>query len=149
MEVVISAIAALVLNTFIEAGTSTAGQVLAKETLEKLDLLRRKVWEKLRGIPEVDELKSTFENGGEITEAQVKLFEPHLKSAMDIDKAFAEEVKRLAIEIEQQINIYESPDANTINNYGNGNVTAVKQNLGQMFTGNINNVNLGPHQPLR
>lgn len=114
----VGTIAALAFSKFLESSASEAGKKLMPAVLDKIDTLRRKIWEKLRGIPEVEELNTTVEQGGKVTEQQIKLLTPRLEAAMKEDEAFAQEVRQLASEINQEINIGEILGENVQNVYG-------------------------------
>lgn len=132
----VSGIAALAFIKFIESSAGETAKKLTPAVLSKIDALRQKIWAKLKGIPEVDELNATAEQGGAITEEQIKLLTPHLEAAMKDGTTFAEEVRALAGEINQEINIGEILGKNIMNVSG-GTATQVNDASGQVFSGNI------------
>ena len=103
----IGAIAALAFTKFLESSVGEAAKKLTPAVLDKIDTLRQKIWTKLRGIPEVNELYATVEKGEKVTDLQVKLLTPHLEAAMKDETAFAQEVQQLANKINREINIGE------------------------------------------
>ncbi|MEO0373079.1 MAG: hypothetical protein AAF329_00350 [Cyanobacteria bacterium P01_A01_bin.17] len=121
----VGAIAGLAFTKFLDTSASEAAKTLTPVVIDKMDALRKKIWAKLRGIPAVDELKATVEQGGKITEQQIQLLTPHLEAAMQTDPAFAEEVQQIARQISQEINIGEILGRNVQNVYGG---TAVQIN---------------------
>lgn len=114
----VGTIAALAFTKFIESSTGEVAKKLTPTALDKIDGLRKKIWSKLRGIPEVEELHSIVEKGGNVTEQQIQLLTPYLESAMREDAVFAQEVRQLASEINQKINIGEILGENVQNIYG-------------------------------
>lgn len=114
----VGAIAALAFTKFLETSAGEAAKKLTPAVINKIDNLRQKIWHRLRGIPEVNELNATIESGGKVTEQQIKLLTPHLEAVMKADTSFAEEVRQLASEINQEINIGEILGENVMNVYG-------------------------------
>jgi len=131
----VGAISALAFAKFLESSSSEAGKKLTSLVIEKIDTLRNKIWAKLRGIPEVDALKVTVENSGRVTEPQIRMLTPHLEAAMREDGSFAQEVRQLANEINQEINIGEFLGNNqTV--YG-GSAIQINDPNAPVFTGDI------------
>lgn len=106
----VSSIAILAFTKFLESGAGETSKKLTPAVLDKIDKLRRIIWSKLRGIPEVDALNATAEDGGPLSDQQVKLLTPHLESAMKADPAFAQQISQLASEINQEIHIQQGSD---------------------------------------
>ena len=132
----VGTIAALAFTKFLESSAGEAAKQLTPAVINKIDTLRQKIWHKLRGIPEVDELNATVESGGKVTEQQIKLLTPHLEAVMKADKSFAEEVQQLASEINQEINIGEILGENVMNVYG-GSAVQINDPKAPIFTGDI------------
>ncbi|MEM9815536.1 MAG: hypothetical protein AAF827_03850 [Cyanobacteria bacterium P01_D01_bin.6] len=132
----VGAIAALAFTKFLESSAEEAAKKLTPAVLDKIESLRQKIWAKLRGIPEVDELNTTVEQGGQVSEAQVKLLTPHLEAAMKGDESFAQAVRQLAGEINQEINIGEILGENVLNVYG-GSAVQINDPNAPVFTGDI------------
>ncbi|MEO0538791.1 MAG: hypothetical protein AAF215_33650 [Cyanobacteria bacterium P01_A01_bin.123] len=132
----VGSIAALAFIKFIETSAGESAKKLTPAVLSKIDTLRQKIWAKLKGIPEVDELNATAEQGGKITEEKIKLLTPRLEAAMKTDDAFAQEVRALASEIDQEINIGEILGRNIQNIYG-GSPVQINDPNAPVFTGDI------------
>jgi hypothetical protein len=133
----VGAIAALAFTKFLESSAGEAAKNLTPVILGKIDTLRKRIWAKLRGIPEVDALNVTVENGGKVTDPQINLLTPHLEAAMREDSSFAQDVRQLAIEINQEINIGDVLGNNqTV--YG-GSAVQINDPNAPVFTGDINN----------
>ena len=132
----VGGIAALAFTQFLTTSVGESAKKLTPAVLSKIDTLRKKIWAKLRGIPEVDELNATADQGGTITEQQIKLLTPHLEAAMKNDDAFAKEVRALASEINQEINIGEILGRNIQNIYG-GSPVQINDPNAPVFTGDI------------
>ena len=132
----VGGIAALAFTQFLTTSVGESAKKLTPAVLGKIDTLRKKIWAKLKGIPEVDELNATADQGGTITEQQIKLLTPHLEAAMKDDDAFAKEVRALASEINQEINIGEILGRNIQNIYG-GSPVQINDPNAPVFTGDI------------
>jgi hypothetical protein len=131
----VGAIAALAFTKFLESSAGEAAKKLTPLILEKIDTLRRKIWTRLRGIPEIDALQGTVEDSGKVTDPQINLLTPHLEAAMREDSTFAQEVRQLANEINQEINIGEILGNNqTV--YG-GSAVQINDPNAPVFTGDI------------
>jgi hypothetical protein len=132
----VGAIAALAFTKFLETSAGEAAKNLTPAVLNKIDSLRQKIWNKLRGIPEVDELNTTVDSGNKVTEQQIKLVTPHLETAMKADPGFAEEVRQLASEINQEVNIGKILGENVMNVYG-GSAVQINDPKAPIITGDI------------
>lgn len=132
----VGAIAALAFTKFLESSAGEAAKKLTPMLLDKIDTLRKKIWSKLRGIPEVDILNVTVENGGKVTDPQIRQLTPHLEDAMRADDNFAHEVQQLASEINQEINIGKILGENIQNVYG-GSAVQINDPNAPTFTGDI------------
>lgn len=106
------AIATLAFTKFFDK----AIEKFAEATLAKMDELRQKIWQKLRGKPQLEAALQDAENGSQ--EKLETIVAPHLEEAMNTDKQFAQEVQTLAQEIQQEINIGEIQGRNVQNVYG-------------------------------
>ena len=134
----VGSIAALAFIKFLETSVGETAKKLTPAVITKVDALRDKIWHKLRGIPAVDELNTTVENGDQVTEQQIKLLTPHLEAAMKADAGFGEDIRQLAREINQEINIGEILGENVMNVYG-GSAVQINDPKAPIFTGDINN----------
>ena len=134
--ITVGSIAALAFTQFLTTSTSEIAKKLTPAVLSKIDALRKKIGAKLMGIPAVKELNATADRGGTITEQQIKLLTPDLEAAMKDDDAFAKEVRALASEINQEINIGEILGENVQNVYG-GAAVQINDPNAPVFTGDI------------
>lgn len=132
----VGAISALAFTEFLKSGASEAGKKLSETVLSKIGTLRQRIWAKLRGIPEVDELNTTVEKGEKVTDQQIKLLTPHLEAAMKEDEAFAQEIRQLASEINRETNIGQILGENVQNVYG-GSAVQINDPNAPVFTGDI------------
>ena len=81
----VGTIAALAFTKFLESSTVEAAKKLTPAVLSKMDTLRRKIWARLKGIPEMDELSVAVESSGQVTENQIQTLTPYLESLMKSD----------------------------------------------------------------
>ncbi|MDV3351310.1 hypothetical protein QGP82_21580 [Leptothoe sp. LEGE 181152] len=134
----VSSIATLAFTTFLESSTEEVTQKLTKAVLEKINTLRAKIWAKLRGIPAIHELSATVEKGGQVTPQKIdKLITPYLEAAMKEDPSFAEEIRQLACEINQEINISETLAENVQNVHG-GSAVQINDPKAPVIAGDVN-----------
>ncbi|MEH2014183.1 hypothetical protein [Nostoc sp.] len=83
--------------------------------LVKMDKLRKKIWDKLRGNIKAETALAAAEKG---SKADLDTVTAYLRVEMDKDKQFAQEVQTLAKEIHQEINIGKIQGQNVQNVYG-------------------------------
>ena len=115
----VGSIAALAFTKFLESSAGEAAKKLTPAILDKIEALRKTIWDKLRGIHEVDALNTSVETGSKISDDQINnILAPHLETAMQQDTSFAKAVQKLANEINQEINIDEILGENVQNVYG-------------------------------
>ncbi len=88
---------------------------LTEATLTKINQLREKIWQKLRGNEKAETALTQAEKGSKI---DLETVVAYLKVAMDLDEQFSEEVQTLAGEIQQEINIGKIQGQNVQNVYG-------------------------------
>ena len=112
-------IATIAFKAFLESSAGKAAEELTgaatKAAGEKLNALRKKIWQKLRGNPTAEaSMKALAEKRG--TEADLQKVESLLQLAMLDDEAFATEVRQLA----QEITLLQIDDDSTMTqvNYG-------------------------------
>lgn len=132
----VGAIAALAFVKFLESSASEVGKRLTPTVLGKIDVLRKKIVARLRGISEVDELNATIDKGQRLTERQINLLTPHLEAAMKEDAAFAQDIQQLSNEINQEITVNEILGRNIQNIYG-GAPVQINDPEAPIFTGPI------------
>lgn len=132
----VGSIAALAFTQFLEASVGEVTTRLTSSVVDKMETLRQKIWAKLRGIPEIDELNATVEAAGKMSDQQIRLLTPHLEAAMKADAAFAQEIRQFASEINQAINIGEILGENVQNVYG-GSAVQINDPTSPVLTGDI------------
>lgn len=106
-----AAIATLVITKAIEKTV----EKITEGTLDKLKLLRQKIWDKFQGKPKVQEALIKAEQG---SKEDLNLVAVYLQLEMDSYPQFGEEVQSLAKEIHQEINIDKVQGKNVQNVYG-------------------------------
>ncbi|MEH2250948.1 hypothetical protein [Nostoc sp.] len=106
-----AAIATLVITKAVEKTV----EKITESTLDKLKLLRQKIWDKFKGKPKVQEALTKAEQG---SKEDLNLVAVYLQVEMDTDTQFGEEVQSLAKEINQEINIGKVQGKNVQNVYG-------------------------------
>ncbi|WP_008314040.1 hypothetical protein [Leptolyngbya sp. PCC 6406] len=117
-----SVIASIAFKAFLEAGAGEAAKALTgaatKAAAEKLNALRKTIWQKLRGNPSAEtSIKALAEQRG--SEADLQKVESYLQVAMVEDPQFAASVQQLA----QEITLLQIDDDSTMTqvNYGGTN----------------------------
>ncbi|MGH8000051.1 MAG: hypothetical protein ACREPR_11615 [Brasilonema sp.] len=83
--------------------------------LVKMDELRKKIWDKLRGNPRAEKALTAVEQG---SKADLDTVTAYLRVEMDKNEQFAQEVQTLARDINQEINIGKIQGQNVQNVYG-------------------------------
>jgi hypothetical protein len=109
----------LALKKFLETAAGETAKQFTTTALKKMDELRRKIWARLRGQAEVEQVVTEIEQGGVVKPAHLEILEPYLQIAMRQNPAFAQEIQQLAQEINQEIN--QSQTSLVQNNYGGTN----------------------------
>ena len=143
----VGTIAALAFTKFLESSAGETGKQLTQKVLEKINELRKKILDKLHGIPKVEALKASVERDGKLSDEQINNdLVPHLESAMTGDEEFAKEIQKLASEIDRDIDISEILGKNVMNVYGGSAVQINDPNApvlsgisGGIFTFNTHN----------
>ncbi|WP_292834099.1 hypothetical protein [Nostoc sp. JL33] len=106
-----AAIATLVITKAIEKTV----EKITEGTLDKLKLLRQKIWDKFQGKPNVQQALIKAEQG---SKEDLNFVAAYLQVEMDTDTQFGEEVQSLAQQIHQEINIGKVQGKNVQNVYG-------------------------------
>ncbi|MEN8443650.1 MAG: hypothetical protein ABG776_01420 [Cyanobacteria bacterium J06555_13] len=143
----VGSIATLALTKFLESSAGEAAKQLTPTVLAKIDTLRQKIWTKLRGNPEVKALTTTIETIGQASEQQVQQLTPCLEKAMQADIAFAQEIRQLANEINQEINIHQGSDGEVWNVIGKAEKNEFTDNKAPIIKDNTGTVNISYGQP--
>ena len=142
----VGTIAALAFTKFLESSAGETGKQLTQKVLDKINELRKKILDKLHGIPKVEALKASVERDGKLSDEQINNdLVPHLESAMTGDQEFAKEIQKLASEIDREIDISEIL-GNVMNVYGGSavqindpNAPVLSNISGGTFTFNTHN----------
>jgi len=99
-----AAIADLAFRKFIESGAGELAKKFTEGAIVKMDALRQKIWNKLRGKPTAELAITSVEQG---SKAELDRLIAYLQVEMDNDPQFKEEVQTLAQQIHQEIAIGE------------------------------------------
>ena len=143
----VGSIAVLAFTKFLESSAGEAAKKLTPAVLDKIDTLRQTIWAKLRGIPDVDELNATAEKGGPVDEQNVKLLTPYLEAAMKADPAFDQQIRQLASEINQEINIQQGSGGEVWNVIGKAEKNEFTDNKAPIIKDNTGTINISYGQP--
>lgn len=91
-----------------EAGKASVGKVtekLTEATLEKIGQLRKLIFERLRHKTKVQEIEAAIDQTAQVTPEQLETLKAYLQVEMNEDPQYEAEVKQLAAQIQQEINI--------------------------------------------
>ena len=91
-----AAIADLAFRKFIESGAGELAKKFTEGAIVKMDALRQKIWDKLRGKPTAESAITSIEQG---SKAELDLLIGYLNVAMGEDPQFADEIRLMAQEI--------------------------------------------------
>jgi hypothetical protein len=131
-----AAIADLAFRKFIESGAGELAKKFTESAIAKMDELRQKIWDKMRGKPTAEAALTAIENR-DLAEKDRLI--AYLQVAMDDDPQFADEIQLLA----QQINAGKIQDNSSmvmnISDQATGYQTRneVTNQGGENYTGNI------------
>jgi len=114
MEPVTLTAAAIATLVYTKA-TETTVEKLTESVIEKFNLLRQKIIQRLKGTPKVEAALAKAQQG---SKEDLDVVATHLQVAMDTDPTFAQEIQSLARDIHQEINIGEIQGQNVQNVYG-------------------------------
>ena len=92
-----AAIATLAFTKFLESGSGELGKKFTETAITKMEQLRQKIWEKLRGKTKAESALATVEKQG--SQAELGRVTVYLQDEMEDDPQFAAEVQALAQEI--------------------------------------------------
>ncbi len=121
-----SKIAELAFQKFLESGAGELGKKFTTDAIAKMDILRKRIWVKLRGKPRVEEVKATIEQTQKITPEHIHQIAAYLQVAMDEDPQFANEIRLLAQEINAGKLVDQSHMTQTIHDNARGWQTKVE-----------------------
>ena len=89
-------IATLAFKKFLESSATELGKKFTTEAINKMDELRQKIWNKLRGNSDAENALKNVERG---IKEDLSDIATYLKAAMNKDKKFASQVQAIAQEI--------------------------------------------------
>lgn len=109
-----AAIASIAFTKFLEGGAGKLGEKFTEAAIAKIEQLRQKIWDKLRGNPKAESALTAVEQG---SKADLDRLAVYLQDAMEDDPQFAADVRLMA----QEINLEQIQDNSqmTQNNYDN------------------------------
>jgi len=125
-----AAIADLAFRKFIESGAGELTKKFTEGAIVKMDALRQKIWDKMRGKPSAEAAITSIEQG---STAELDRLVAYIQVAMDDDPQFANEIWLMA----QQINAGRIQDNSSMtqNNYGSSIGYQTKIEGGTAFMG--------------
>ena len=89
-------IATLAFKKFLESSATELGKKFTIEAINKMDELRQKIWNKLRGNSDAENALKNVEQG---IKEDLSDIATYLKVTMNKDKEFASQIQRIAQEI--------------------------------------------------
>ncbi len=92
-----TAIATLAFQKFLETGAGELGKKFTETAIAKMDELRQKIWDKLRGNSKAEKALTSVEKG---SKQELDRLAVYLQDVMEDDPQFASQVRAIA----QQIN---------------------------------------------
>ena len=127
-----AAIADLAFRKFIESGAGELAKKFTEGAIVKMDALRQKIWDKMRGKPTAEAALTSIEQG---SKAELDRLVAYIQVAMDDDPQFADEIRVMA----QQINVGKIQDNSSMtqNNYDSSTGYQTKIEGGTGFVGGI------------
>lgn len=125
-------IADLAFRKFIESGAGELAKKFTEGAIVKMDALRQKIWDKMRGKPTAELAITSVEQG---SKAELDRLVAYIQVAMDDDPHFADELQVMA----QQINAGKIQDNSSMtqNNYDSSTGYQTKIEGGTGFVGGI------------
>ncbi|MCY7324275.1 MAG: hypothetical protein LH660_21360 [Phormidesmis sp. CAN_BIN36] len=123
-------IAELAFRKFIESGAGELAKKFTEGAIVKMDALRQKIWDKMRGKPTAELAITSVEQG---SKAELDRLIAYIQVAMDDDQQFADEIRLMA----QQINAGKIQDNSSMtqNNYDSSTGYQTKIEGGTGFVG--------------
>jgi hypothetical protein len=91
-----STIATLAFQEFVKSGAGELAKKFTTEAIAKMNALRQKIWDKLRGKPTAEKAIVAIQQG---SSAELDRLVAYLEVAMAEDPAFADEIRLMAQEI--------------------------------------------------
>jgi hypothetical protein len=130
----IAAIADLAFRKFMESSATELAKKFTTDAIAKMDELRQKIWNKLRGQPTAETALTAIENRDWTEKDRLVAY---LQVAMDNDPQFADEIRLLAQEI--HAGKIQDNSAMIQNNYDNAKGYQVKVEGGTANIGDVRN----------
>jgi len=130
--ITVAAITNLAFQKFMESGAGEMAKKFTESAIAKMDELRKKIWEKMRGKPSAEAALTLVEQG---SKAELDRLVAYIQVAMDDDPQFADEVRLMAQEINAgKIQDYSSMSMNV---YDNAKGWQTKVEGGTAYIGDI------------
>ena len=125
-----AAIADLAFRKFIESGAGELAKKFTEGAIVKMDALRQKIWDKMRGKLTAEAALTSIEQG---SKAELDRLVAYIQVAMDDDPQFADDIRLMA----QQINAGKIQDNSSMtqNNYDSSTGYQTKIEGGTGFVG--------------
>ena len=127
-----AAIADLAFRKFIESGAGELAKKFTEGAIVKMDALRQKIWDKMRGKPSAEAAITSIEQG---STAELDRLVAYIQVAMDDDPQFADDIRLMA----QQINAGKIQDNSSMtqNNSGDAKGWQTKVEGGTNYIGEV------------
>jgi hypothetical protein len=137
-----AAIVELAFKKFIESSAEEFAKTFTEGAIAKMEMLRERIVEKLRGKPKAEQAVASLETG---SKGAIDQLVPYLYVAMDDDAGFAQDIQRLA----QDILILQRTEGRNIQNIHGGQGFQVNDPTAPVIqggSGNTINMNYGAAQ---
>jgi hypothetical protein len=127
-----STIATLAFQEFVKSSAGELAKKFTADAIAKMNALRQKIWDKMRGKPTAEAAIASIEQG---SAAELDRLVAYLQVAMDDDPAFADEIRLMA----QEIHAGKIQDNSSMmqNNYDNAKGWQTKVEGGTAYIGEI------------
>ncbi|MEO0352606.1 MAG: hypothetical protein AAF282_21400 [Cyanobacteria bacterium P01_A01_bin.15] len=132
-----ASIATLIFTTAVSKITEVLTEDARKQLGQKLQTLKQLISSKFQG-----RAKSAFAQADQGDEKAIDTVSNYLGVEMNEDDAFAQQVRSLAQDIQQVINIDQVQGQNIQNVFG-GKASQVNNPTGNTFTGDVNTIHFG------
>ena len=139
-----SAIADLAFREFIKSGAGEVAKKFSTEAIAKMNALRKMIVQKLRGKDEKLDMALTSAEKGDVK--AIATVSKHLESAMQ-DEAFAQAVRSLAQQIQQDIGIQQGAGGEVWNVIGKAEKNVFTDNKAPIIKDSSGTVNINYGMP--
>lgn len=126
-------IATLAFTKFLEGSVGKVAEKFSEVAIAKMDQLRQKIWQKLRGNPKAENALAALEQQG--AKPDLDRLAVYLQDAMEDDPQFATEIRAMAHEINLE-QIQDNSSMNQINYGGTNYQTKTGTDNTNFFEGN-------------